>query len=113
VPTVDEHFAGKADGLREIYDRLVALAETFGPVEHDPKKTSIHLNRRTAFAGVAVRKGHLVLTIKSDRPMASPRVGKSEQTSARRFHHEVKLATPKDLDAELKGWLQEAYELSA
>jgi hypothetical protein len=113
VPTVDEHFAGKADGLREIYDRLVALAETFGPVEQDPKKTSIHLNRRTAFAGVAVRKGHLVLTFKSDRPFASPRVVKSEQTSARRFHHEVKVATLKDLDAELKGWLQAAYELSA
>jgi hypothetical protein len=62
---------------------------------------------------VAVRKGHLVLTIKSDRPLESPRVFKSEQTSAKRFHHEVKLAKPKDLDAELKGWLKEAYELSA
>ncbi len=113
MPTVDGHFADKADEVRELYDRLVALAETFGPVEQDPKKTSIHLNRKTAFAGVAVRRGHLVLTIKSDRPFESPRVVKSEQTSARRFHHEVKLATPRDLDAELTGWLKEAYELSA
>src|SRR6195256_5952868 len=106
-PTVDQHFEGK-DALRTIYDRLVSTAEKFGPVEQDPKKTSIHLNRRTAFAGVAVRKEHLVLTIKSDRPIDSPRVFKSEQTSARRFHHEVKLATLEDLDAELQGWLKTA-----
>lgn len=113
MPTVDEHFAGKADGLRDLYDRLVALTEKFGPVEQDPKKTSIHLNRKTAFAGVAVRKEHIFLTIKSDRPIKSPRIFKSEQTSASRYHHEVKLASGKDLDAELRGWLKAAYDLSA
>ena len=113
MPSIDEHFMGKAEGLRALYDRLVALAEELGPVEQDPKKTSIHLNRKTAFAGVAVRKGHLVLTVKSDRPIDSSRIVKSEQTSAKRFHHEVKLSKGRDLDAELRGWLKAAYELSA
>jgi len=112
MPTVDEHFEGKSDELRAIYDRLVSLAEKFGPVVQDPKKTSIHLNRKTAFAGVAVRKEHIVLTIKSDRPIKSPRIFKSEQTSTNRFHHEIKLAKLKDLDAQLLGWLRAAYDLS-
>lgn len=113
MPTVEDHFIGKADDLRDLYDRLIALAEKLGPVEQDPKKTSIHLNRKTAFAGIAVRKEYLVITIKADRPFDSPRVCKSEQTSAQRFHHEVTLAKPEELDAELKGWLKDAYELSA
>ncbi len=112
MPTVDAHFADRSDELRTLYDRLVALTEKFGPVEQDPKKTSIHLNRKTAFAGVAVRKEHIVLTIKSDRPIDSPRIFKSEQTSAKRFHHEVKIAKVKDLDAELRRWLKDAYDLS-
>lgn len=112
MPTVDEHFDGKSGELRAIYDRLVSLAEKFGPVEQDPKKTSIHLNRKTAFAGVAVRREHIVLTIKSDRPIKSPRIFKSEQTSAKRFHYEIRLAKLKDLDAELRGWLRAAYDLS-
>ena len=95
-----------------MYDRLVVVAEKFGPVEQDPKKTSIHLNRKTAFAGVTVRKAHIVLTIKSDHAIDSPRIFKSEQTSAKRFHHEVKLTRAKDVDAELRGWLQAAYDLS-
>ena len=112
MPKVDDHFVGKPDELKAVYDRLVAMAETFGPVEQDPKKTSIHLNRETAFAGVAVRKAHIVLTIKSDRKIKSPRIFKSEQTSAKRFHHETKLGAVGDVDAELKGWLKAAYDLS-
>ncbi len=111
--TVDQHFANRPAELRAIYDRLVAAAEKLGPVGQDPKKTSIHLNRKTAFAGVAVRRDSLVLTLKADQPLDSPRVVKSEQTSARRFHHEVKLTRPADIDAELRGWLKAAYELSA
>jgi hypothetical protein len=112
MSSVNEHFAGKSGEVREIYDRLVEMTESFGPVEQDPKKTSIHLNRETAFAGVAVRKAHIVLTIKSDRPIKSRRVFKSEQTSAKRFHHEIKLTAVEDLDAELQKWLKAAYDLS-
>ncbi len=112
MPNVNEHFVGKIGVIIAIYDRLVAMAEAFGPVEQDPKKTSIHLNRRTAFAGVAVRKTHIILTIKSDRPIKSPRVFRSEQTSAKRFHHEIKLSAIDNLDAELQGWLKAAYGLS-
>ena len=113
MPNVNDHFVGKTGEIRAVYDRLVDMAEAFGPVEQDAKKTSIHLNRQTAFAGVAVRKTHIVLTIKSDRQIKSPRIFKSEQTSAKRFHHEIKLSAIKDLDAELQGWLKAAYDLSA
>ncbi|PYS22083.1 MAG: hypothetical protein DMF72_14945 [Acidobacteria bacterium] len=85
----------------------------FGRVIEDPKKTSIHLVNKTAFAGVATRNKAIVLTIKSDRELSSPRFHKSEQTSARRFHHEVKLTSIAEVDAELLDWLKAAYELSS
>jgi hypothetical protein len=110
--TVNDHFTGKDPVAREIYDRLLAAVRKFGPVHEEPKKTSIHLSRSSAFAGVQVRKAHLILTIKADRPFDSPRVFKCEQTSASRFHHEVKLSVPDDVDKELIGWLRAGYELS-
>jgi len=111
--TVKSHFAGKDAAVRQIYDRLLNAMVRFGPVAEEPKKTSIHLTNKTAFAGVATRKSALVLTIKSDRKLSSPRIHKSEQASARRFHHEVKLASPAEVDSELVRWLKDAYELSA
>ena len=110
--TVKSHFEGKEAAVGQIYDRLLQATRKFGPVTEEPKKTSIHLMHQTAFAGVATRKSALVLTIKSDRQLPGPRIHKSEQTSAHRFHHEVKLTSPAEVDAELVKWLQDAYALS-
>ena len=110
---LETHFAGKDPMVRKIYEHLMKHSRKFGSVTEEPKKTSIHLVNKTAFAGVATRKGALVLTIKSDRKLSSPRIHKSEQTSARRFHHEVKLTSPADVDSEIVNWLKNAYEMSA
>ena len=110
--TVESHFEGKDASVRQIYDRILKSARKFGPVGEEPKKTSIHLVNRTAFAGVATRKSAIILTIKSDRKLSSPRIHKSEQTSASRFHHEVKLTSPAQVNAELVKWLKDAYALS-
>jgi hypothetical protein len=110
---VEAHFENKEPVVRKIYNQLLQTSRRFGPVVEDPKKTSIHLNHTTAFAGVATRKNGIILTIKSDRDLDSPRIHKSEQTSARRFHHEVKLTAPAEVDAELTRWLKDAYALSA
>ena len=111
--TIKSHFEGRDAAVRQIYDRILKRARKFGAVDEEPKKTSIHLVNRTAFAGVATRKSVIILTIKSDRKLSSPRIHKSEQTSASRFHHEVKLASPADVDSELVKWLKDAYVLSA
>jgi hypothetical protein len=111
--TVNSHFEGKDAAVRQVYDRLLKATGKFGPVAEEPKKTSIHLMHKTAFAGIATRRSAIVLTIKSDRKISSPRIHKSEQTSAQRFHHEVKLTSPAEVDSELVKWLKDAYELSS
>jgi hypothetical protein len=106
------HFEGKEPDVRQTYDKLLDILQQFGPVGEEPKKTSIHLVNKTALAGVATRKDHIVLTIKSDHKVTSPRVHRTEQVSARRFHHEIRLRSPQEVDDELIGWLKEAYALS-
>jgi hypothetical protein len=110
---VDRHFDGRSPEVRTIYESILAAARRFGPVGEDPKKTSIHLNNRTAFAGIQTRREYLILTIKSDRDITSDRIGRREQASANRWHLELKLRTVKDVDSELKAWLHDAYRLSS
>ncbi|HYN90020.1 MAG TPA: DUF5655 domain-containing protein [Ardenticatenaceae bacterium] len=106
------HFDGKAPVVRQVYDRLMAALQQFGPVVEEPKKTSIHLVNKSGFAGVHTRKGYINLEFKADRAVESPRIAKSEQVSRNRFHHLVRLESADDVDAELLAWLKEAYELS-
>jgi hypothetical protein len=110
--TVSAHFIKAAPGVRATYDALIKAARVLGPVREEPKKTSIHLVRKSAFAGIATRKDSLILTLKASAALASPRVERSQRTSAHRWHHEVRLRTPSDVNRELRTWIERAYELA-
>lgn len=110
--SVDEHFDGKLPVVRETYDALLHVASRFGKVEEEPKKRSIHLVARTAFAGVTTRQAKLVIMIKSPVAVRSRRVAKCEQLSANRWHFELHVSTPADIDSAVEAWLRRAYEIS-
>ena len=94
---------------RALYEELLHALAPLGAFEAEVKKTSIHLVRSSAFAGVHPRKQHLLITIKAAAPISSGRIVKTEQVSKNRWHLDVKLAVARDIDAELLGWLGEAY----
>ena len=50
TPSVNDHF------VRALYDHLLKTLKKFGPIEQDPKKTSIYINRNSALVGVETRK---------------------------------------------------------
>jgi hypothetical protein len=111
--TVEQHFEGRSPLVREIYEALLRSARRFGPVEEDPKKTSIHLNRKSALAGVQTRKNHLILTLKLDKDISSDRVLRSQHASANRWYAEIRLQSPDEVDVEMHGWIERAYAISA
>ena len=110
--SVASHFEKSDPAVRATYQQLLKAARTLGPVVEEAKKTSIHLVRDTAFAGVATRRSSLILTLKSSKDSRSPRIEKREQTSPNRWHLEVRLKDPADVDKQLTRWLSAAYELS-
>ena len=110
--TVSSHFEKSTPAVKATYKAILQAARELGPVREEAKKTSIHLVRDTAFAGIATRKEALILTLKAERPLKSSRVGRAEQTSANRWHLELKLSAPTEVDAELRGWIEQAYRLA-
>ena len=111
--SVAVHFAKSDPEVHETYRQVLAAARALGPVVEESKKTSIHLVARTAFAGVATRRSALILTLKSAKDIRSPRIEKREQVSANRWHVEIRLAKPSDVDRQLTTWLSSAYALAS
>ncbi|MEQ1811109.1 MAG: DUF5655 domain-containing protein [Terricaulis sp.] len=105
-------FANKDPAVRAAYDKVLSSLAKVGPVAIEPKKTSIHLVRETGFAGAHPKKVWLDLTIRSENPIKSARVRAQEQVSKNRWHQDVRLTSPKDVDAEVVAWLKSAYELA-
>ena len=112
MTTIESHFTKSDPEVLETYRRLLEAARALGRVAEEPKKTSIHLVRDTAFAGVATRRSSLILTLKSAKDIRSPRVQKREQTSAHRWHIDIRLERPADVDRQLTNWLTAAYDLA-
>lgn len=99
--------------VQELYQKLLLFCRDLGSFSVEEKKTSIHLVRKSAFAGVHPCRQHLVITVKAASAIRSSRIFKSEQVSKSRWHHKIKLLKRTDLDAELSGWLREGYDISA
>jgi hypothetical protein len=110
--SVSQHFEGKEANVRAIYDCLLAKLREFGEVQESPKKTSIHLDNSSGFAGVYTLKSAINLHFRTSQQIEHERIAKVEQLSARRFKHTVKLERVEDVDDTLLSWLKAAYELA-
>lgn len=93
-----------------VFEALVPVLQEIGPFQVEEKKTSLHIKGpRAAFLGVHPRRTGLRLNIVLPEPLQSPRVVKAEQVSANRWHNEIDLTSPTEIDAELTAWLEQAY----
>jgi hypothetical protein len=108
-----DHLQGKEAVVSIIYEKLIKELQKFGQLKIEPKKTSIHLGNRFGFAGVYTRSDYINLEVHLKHKLVSKRVSKVEQASPNRYHHTIRMSSPKDIDKELLGWLKEAYDLKA
>lgn len=104
---VDAQYAGKNAALRPLYEAVVARATLLGgDVELAPKKAYVSLRRRKQFAQVGPAAGQLEVCL--NLPGAQP-TERLKATSGMATHR-VRIGEPAELDAELIGWLREAYD---
>lgn len=110
---VDRVFARSEPHVHIVVLALIERARRLPGVVVDPKGTCLHLNHRTAFAGLHPRRSALLLNLRSGAPIQSPRIRKAERVSANRWHNELLVESVDAIDDELMGWIAEAHGLAA
>lgn len=106
---IDAQYAGPKACLRPILDALLAAVRAFGDdVEVAPKKTSVSLRRSKQFAVITpATKTRVDVGIQLK---GEPAGGRLEESGNAMTSHRVRLESVDTVDAELVGWLREAYE---
>lgn len=108
---VDAQYAGPKAPLRPIYDRLAAVLQGFGTdVELAPKKAYVSVRRARQFAILqpsTATRFDVGLVLKAVAPAG--RLEASGSFSAM-VTHRVRLASAKEVDAELVGWMKQAHD---
>ncbi len=105
---VDAQYAGPKAALRPLCDQLIAAASSFGSdVEVAPKKTSVSLRRAKQFAVIeAPSRTRIALGLNLRGLEADGRL----LVAGGMCTHRVDLTSLEEIDAELLGWLRDAYD---
>jgi hypothetical protein len=108
---VGRHFAGRRDGWRETYDRLIASVGEFGSdVSAQPAKSYISLVRDgKKRAIVQVTSERFDVGIKLKATALTGRLTPAGSWNAM-VTHRVTIKDPADVDPELIRWIRSAYE---
>jgi hypothetical protein len=103
-------YAGTKSAMKPIYDKLTKMVEAFGKdVEFAPTKAYMSLRRSKQFALIQPSTAtRLDLGLNLQGVPASGRLEASGSWNAM-CSHRVKLASPADVDADVKAWLKRAY----
>lgn len=106
---LDGLYVGPKAALRPIHDAILAGLQGFGPFEAAPKKTYVSYRRSRQFCMVGPATNTRVevgLNMKgvagTDRLEALP--------AGQMCQYKVRLTDPAQVDAELLGWIRQAYE---
>lgn len=107
---VSSQYSGAKAELKPIYDALVAAISKFGKdVEWAPKKAYVSVRRTKQFAIIqpsTATRLDVGVNLKGEKP--TDRLEASGSFNAM-VSHRVRLASVKDVDKQLTGWLKQAY----
>ena len=107
---VAKQYSGKKEGLKPVYDKLVAAVQKLGgDVELSPKKAYVSLRRSKQFGLIqpsTATRVDLGLVLKGKEPTERLEASGSFNSMVT---HRVRLESAKDVDAEVRRWLKEAY----
>ncbi len=107
---VTEQYTGPKESLRPIYDKLITAISRFGSdVEIAPKKAYTSVRRKKQFGIIQPSTKTRVdvgINLKGTKPTSRLEASGSFNSMV---SHRVRLANAKEVNAELIGWLKDAY----
>jgi len=108
--TLEALFADAAPGVLDLARAYVAMLHSLGDVQVIPQRTRLTCVARVRFAGLYPRRNGFLANISLHRWLDSPRVVRTEDHGPNWRISYLAIATPEDLDDELRGWLQESHD---
>ncbi len=108
--SLDEYFATGPAHERPVFDAVMAHLATVGPVHADVVSVGIFLKNPRTFAQLRPLDRWVAVWFGLGRRTSHRTIRRKVLEDGGRYWHVANVATPEDLDADLKALLTEAYE---
>ena len=107
--TVEGYFAGRPPELRAIFDAVTKHVHKLKGAHIEPVDVGILFKRDRTFAELRPRRAGFALSLVMRRPLNDARVTRTITMSGDQLCHVLVLSGPKDVDAQVRDWLTEAF----
>ena len=107
--TVEEYFSTGPAHERPIFDAVMAHMRTVGPVHVEPVQVGIFLKRARTFAELRPKDRWVALTFSLDHEARHRTIVRKVMPYSGRYFHAANIASPDDIDDDIRTWLTEAY----
>ena len=107
--TLRDYLAGQPPEFHDTYRAILAALHEIGDVVVDPVSVGILVKRRGTFCELRPRKSAVELSFKLTDEVRHPRIRRRVKSSTHRTAHFVWLASPADVDDQVRAWLAEAW----
>lgn len=110
--TIDEYFSTGPAHERAVYDAVMAHLSSVGPVHADVVSVGVFLKNPRKFAELRPMQRWVSICFALDRVARHRLITRKVVPAGGRFWHYANVATPDDLDDDLRALLTEAYLLT-
>ena len=111
IHDINSIFHDKPPEIHNLYNALVSRVKELGLMEVHVAKWNITLRSQSTFMSIFPEKKDLVLAIIRNEPLDDFPVYQSYQSSKKRWINHVKIETIEEIDAQLLGWIEDAYKI--
>lgn len=108
--SLEEYFATGPPHERPVFDVVAAHVASLGDVHVEPVSVGVFFKRGRTFAQLRPMTRWVALSFTLHRELRSDRLARKVQTQGARSYHVVNLATPDEVDDEVRAWITEAWE---
>ena len=106
--SLDEYLSTGPPHERPVVEAVLAHLDAVGPVYVEPVSVGILLKHQRSFAELRPMVRWEALSFGLPRRLESDRIARRMPSGATTWHV-VNLRTPEDFDADVRGWLTEAF----
>jgi hypothetical protein len=107
--SADAWFVGRPPELRAIYDAVARHLKRLGPIHIEPVSIGFLIKKKRTIIELRPRKVGFGLSFILGRELSDPRITRRIAMSRGDVYYVVPLATANEVDAQVRGWLTEAY----
>ena len=110
--TEAEYFATGPAHERPVFDAVVAHLRSLGPVHTDFVSVGVFLKNPRKFAELRPMQKWVAVSFSLARRAAHPTIVRKQVEYGSRWYHVANVASPDDVDHDLRSLLTEAYRLT-